>query len=393
MTIHFIYRTVVTGGVETLILRMGKKFSSENIQCNVICQEISGTMESQLKEVGINIIQLKQWTFSKAFSFIRKKDIVYTFFLRDFLEMEILKKMHSHEGRIFLYVVNSATFFLLRLNKIKFLAKLVKNYFRKIIYFYIDNGNIIFMNEMCIEYMEDFYKKKVTDPQDKIFRLPIENGIRTVEKRKSDEIHIVSIARADFPYKGYLLGMVDAFGPLFSKYENITLTIISYGEHIDQLKERIRKVDKKYKHRIHLIGETKYAELEEYYQQADLYIGLGTTVLEAAKYGVITINMMMHTNEFQSGGFFHERYDVLCALKDQYTKGEVVVEKALSFTEEERERYSKLTYDLFMEHYSIDTIVPKMLERQVKPEDGRVLTLLIAFVRMGRFVKGLIRRK
>ncbi|XBG81314.1 hypothetical protein V4S33_11035 [Enterococcus cecorum] len=60
----------------------------------------------------------------------------------------------------------------------------------------------------------------------------------------------------------------------------VKLTIISYGPKFDQIKEWINK-EHSSTLEILLYGEKTYDELNRFYENTDLYIGMGTTVLEA----------------------------------------------------------------------------------------------------------------
>ena len=77
----------------------------------------------------------------------------------------------------------------------------------------------------------------------------------------------MTIARAEFPFKGYILGLLDWFA---SSDSNIRLTIVSYGPDEKKIADRIDSFDEIVKKRITLVGKTDYGQLEKYYKTADL---------------------------------------------------------------------------------------------------------------------------
>ena len=65
---------------------------------------------------------------------------------------------------------------------------------------------------------------------------------------------IITASRAEFPYKGYLLGLLDDFVYLNTKLSDIKLVIVSDGDDINILKNRINNLPSNIQQKISLFG-------------------------------------------------------------------------------------------------------------------------------------------
>lgn len=370
----FIYANIASGGAQTLIMRVGGRLKQKGVDARVVCRDVSDKMREQFVENHIAINKINMWTAENLLADVKEEDTVFTFFLRDFLMCESYVAEKKIGCKVLLYILHPSLLRLEGLKKLKSGRVFVRNYIGKFIYQYIDNGNIIFMDEMCMEWTEQFYHKEIDNPKEKIFRIPMDDIDWKAEKfdlkleKRKEGCRILTIARADFPFKGYIKGLIEDFSVLQKKYKNLSLKIISYGPGIDALKSWIMTAEQNGAKNIELIGETRYDLLEEYYWQAHLYVGMGTTLLDAAKYGVVSVNALLDTYQLESTGFFHEFPYLAAAEKKNSSPALNLLETAIMLPREEYEKWSEMTRELFQQYYSMDIFMDRILRHQVKKE-------------------------
>lgn len=172
-------------------------------------------------------------------------------------------------------------------------------------------GNIVCMDEHTVENTYSYYGKLLQFPKNKIPFLRIPVDIVDVEKSRVEKKailktnNILTIARADFPWKGYILGLMDYVANNWREY-NLTLRIVSYGDGMSEIESRYDSYDFDTKKRIVIQGKTDYDQLEELYDNTKLYIGQGTTVLDAAQRGILTIPVVPDTYVVMADDFFDD---------------------------------------------------------------------------------------
>lgn len=369
--IAFAYSHLIGGGAETLIMRLARNFRKHNHDSKVFCLFASASVKRQYSNNYIEIVELKNWESEEIFKTLSDQDYIFTFSLMDFFMCQSYVKRKKINSKVILYLLHPKVLKLERFSKFKYFQGIFKHLLRKNIYQYIDNGNIIFMDEMCIEWTENFYEKEIEEKQKKIFRLPLEDNIlceeenRTPVRSRNEEFQILTISRSDFPFKGYVKGVIHDVIVLSKKYEKLKLKIISFGPDINKLERWVYEAGINDHVDIELLGEVNYDELNQHYYEADLFIGMGTSLLDAAKYGVISLNALMHTYDFKSTGFFHEFPYLLGAEESNCVNGQGLIEKALLFSDEEYIRYSRESRKLFKENYSIDFFIERFLKQPI----------------------------
>lgn len=363
----FFYETIVSGGAETLILRLGRSLRERNIKVRVICRSISEKMKEQYEENGIQIIHTELWNPECLMRRISSDDKIFTFSLLEFLMCESYRQEEKKCCQVFLYLLNPKVLRLERLEKFQMGRKLTCRFFSGFIYRYIQNGNVLFMDEMCLSWTEKFYHRKVENPKEKIYRLPMEDALwkeeifqKTMERRK-EEFQILTIARADFPFKAYIKGLIEDFTLLQKEYPHIRLKVVSYGDGITKVEQWIEKAHSQGAYGIELVGETDYDALEQYYRETNLYVGMGTTLLDGAKCGVISLNTLMHSYAIKTTGFFHEYPFLMGAEKEYCQEALEKIRQAVCYSDEIYERYARDSRKLFQEHYSMDSFLNRIL--------------------------------
>ena len=301
----FVFETLHIGGVETLLLRECPWYQQRGEVC-ILCKNISGIAEDTFKHLGIRYIRLNKWTPSSIYRAISQmtKDISFIKFyqFKDFLSFQL--KYERKGIRCLFYCVHPRC--MLFMQSQPKLKRLFGSTFAKFVKKYIETRNVIFMDEATIDASLNYYDILQYKEKCCILLLPYHIDQHQLKQKSDDIFNILTVGRADFPYKGYILGLIEDFDNNFDKMKKSQLTIISTGDDMDELINKIDSVQENVKPYIKLIKGVSPEKLPDYYSQADLYVGLGTTVLEATSFGVPAIVARYDTRKFTSKGFFYE---------------------------------------------------------------------------------------
>lgn len=381
MDYMFVYRNIVVGGCEFLIEKLGREILKDD-KNNVIIyfETIDEIMYSRFVRNGFCLKQVKDDFYKFEFKNIN----IITFTLKDYI---IFSSNKLNNLKTVLYVVHPYIFNIA--NKRNFILKLfVKMLLKTFVLKSIKNKSIFFMDKETVRSnLEYFFSKNiVTDAM--IVNLPIdlvENKEEILNKRAKTKnyIKILSIARAEFPFKGYLIGLVDFLCK--NSKENIKLTIISYGEGFKILKQKIESLPINVKQKIHLYGKTDYDKLNDFLNDSNLYIGMGTTVLDAANRGIITIPIKAYTYDLIADKFFHEMF---IDESHNKTKNRTFQDLFNEFIRIENDDYLTLSYEnikIVNENFSTVVITKKIIEnfKNIPFNDKNIkISILLAFYKI-----------
>lgn len=359
--IIFVYRDIVVGGAELLIEKVANELIFRNIKVKVVCESISQDMQQRYEASNIDICIIKNWNnVGKLFMNSNEKTGVITFFLKDFIS--IYAKSHKNVKTI-CYAIHFSGLYYATSVIIPAFNTLVKKLIpiRKL----VNSGNCICMDEHVIRCTKEYYDlKEKCSLNWKVVRIPIkpvEVGEEFLLHRLTNaEFNILTIARADFPFKGYLLGLIDMFADITDK--NVTLTIVSYGKDVEKIENRISVLPDNIKKRISLIGKTDFDELAIYYRDSSLYMGMGTTIIDAAQYGVISIPVAAYTERLIADSFFHDNYKNL-VVEETIPKNSVneLIDKALNLNKKEYLELSKINQNIARRYYTVGVTVDELL--------------------------------
>lgn len=307
--LKIIYKKVYLGGAETLLVRIGKFFLAKGVDTTLYCEEMhSEVMRREFEKCEISIIEVDDAAKS-AFQIVNDNDIFLTVSIYDYIECLIVRQKRELLNTVFYYVVHP--YDPLHQTRSKLIDRITRSAYNGVLETSINSGFMFFMDELCTKEYSKFYNvsdchrfKIIYLP---MFIQPLDNTElnKRVGKRKVD-FNILTIARSEFPFKGYLKSLITFFVELSSKYPFCRLTILSSGKDIMKLQDWIQNANRRTDRKIELIEDVPYSDLWRYYEMASLYIGQGTTLLEACNYGVPTLPVESYTYELKSKGFFDE---------------------------------------------------------------------------------------
>ncbi len=363
-TVVFYCNDFSMGGTETLLLRLMKYYRS--LGYRVILLTVTPIHESILndaKNIDFEHYIHKTTEFyslGKKLSFnSQEKPIVITQFMPEFLRcFRILrKKNYGVEFKHLLYIVHPDS----TLYRPKFLTYFARIMILRLLY----RNALVFMDETCVKNCREFYNLKETVKFD-IFRLPmfINNNCDTYSF-KNEIFNILTISRFEFPFKGYVLGLIHSFEKLSKKYPFLTLTIIGHGEGKSEVDALIANLPLTISSKITLLEKIPYHKINNYIMKCDTFVGMGTTVLDAANSNKIVIMAIAYQMQNFSAGFFHENYYSIGEVyksRISYPVFEDLIESVVNLGESEFIDSAKRSKNVLKKYYNIEDIANGLLE-------------------------------
>ena len=318
MTILFDYQHFIKGGVETLILRLTSYYEANGNNIIICCEDMIDEYKLLFSKTNVNIISRNIINYE----LLKNINIVLTMNFEDFFFYYCYANKYNMKYKNLLYVVAPRT-----LSHSPFYTHKKANYigcviYKKFVKRLFMNKNIIFMDEMC--YRDSNNSLNFCEENSSLDFIPIPFDFPQFDIKKIDEkvfsrnktFNILTVSRADYPYKGYHKGLIDIFKLISKKYSNVRLKIIaSYDSEKSQKNIYMLKkwINESGCRNIELIEGLCYKELLTEYEKSHLYIGMGTTLIEAAANYNIVIAVEPYKYQCISVDYFHNKVDWLGA--------------------------------------------------------------------------------
>ncbi len=377
-TIFVILRSGISGGTATLSIRIGECLIKKGCEVIYICQEYNDLNNVKtMNDKGIKVYRWKLNEIEYNLSVLCKKCNYrfLTYSLEEFLFVEKLKKRLPIVKNS-LYVVQHYAL-TKGSNENKIIRKSLKFFYRKVIKRLVENNTTIFMDDNSVEVTEKYYGFSIKSKENIVFLLPINlqdfKSIKVKKKSEFKTFNMLTIARAEFPFKGYIVGLIDDFKKLCDTYNDITLTIITFGKDEEKIVQKINKLPSTVQSKITLIGQTPYENLNNYFDATHLYLGMGTTLLDAVNNSVPALVVQQYTYNNYSSGFFHMQPNILVAYPDVKTSAAAFIESVKQMNNHEYELLCKKEHDTLLEFYNIDLLI-NWLQQGENEDNQEVIT-------------------
>lgn len=223
------------------------------------------------------------------------------------------------------------------------------------VFYSILNRHVYFVDDEMRSYNE---KKSGVKFSNQIIPIGLNlDNIPGICENKNDKYRILTVSRLDFPMKGYVAGLIKDFEILHKEYPDTTLTIVGDGPGKVKIENIISGLDEDTRNSIELAGSVDYSELGKYYDNCDLYLGQGTTLLEASLRGKIAIVQLAYQYTTISSGFFHNRPMFIGAELNNYSGKRYtaleLMREAVNYTQEERKKYGETARKAVWDNYDI----------------------------------------
>ncbi len=369
-----IYGKANIGGSETLILRMLRKLMNKNYEVKFYCQNIEDKILGQFQDENINV-SIYGNRFNKiVLNEIKSEDILMFLGVTNFMKCKNYVRRKKIICNVLLYIVHPYTTIHFHNGIKKFIFE--KSY-NNMIQKEIENGSILFMDEQCLNYAtkkmhlnltskakENCILRLFLEPKDEPNHIEIQKKI----KDRKNQLNILSVARADFPFKGYLKGLISIYSDLKKEHDNLKLTIISARQDVEILKSWITEKEMHGIKDIILILNVPYHQLEKYYKEAIVYVGMGTTILEAASQGDIAIAISPYTYECNGDCFFYQKPTWLLTEIGEGKSIKPLLEKVILSDDTTIEDMIYKTIESYNKTYDLDIFITKLIS--LKPTNN-----------------------
>ena len=362
------------GGSITLIQRMCTRAVEQGIDIKIYSENISNKeIVQKLKKFGVtiecfdtnNLFQLERHIIQDS----KKGDLrIINFNLNNYLSIECLKKIKKLDIVNIIYSIHPATFFKgTGAVNVLYKTSIIKRY-RQTIQKINSKGNVIFMDQDNIESTEKYYdfhfeKKPIIQALPMIFK-PLDESV--LDKKLSESYNrkiIFTSCRADFPFKGYLFGLIADFEILIKQYKDIKLCIVCSGdeENVIKIKNRIRQSPQEVQKQIDLHDWMSYEELLAKINCSYLYIGMGTGVLDAAIKYVPSIAVRYNTYENLASCIFYEKPGQVVADEVCCRDAKYFIEKLLNLNYSDYKNISKRSFKEAQKIYDVQKFFNEVL--------------------------------
>lgn len=356
----------IFGGIETYYMQMfkwAKKNGYKLILLIPLDAEYDSGWNQEINKHGIRVIRyayrcrsidLKELGIT-SFSYIK----FVTACIHDFLLANNIRRFQRKKIDVIFYVLHPLL-----------ISGDASNVIKRTIYSILfirplwGNG-LVFMDNYSYTYMLEMYHFKKTKFSNPKIILP---GREIVEKSKEimkNKI-IFSACRMVFPFKEYVLSLIDDFEILANIYSDIELVLVGDGENYQQLIDRINKLEDWVKNKIYLLGNLEYNEMMEKMQKAYVFVGHGTTLLDAASLGVPSIIATSYQSEGFAVGYWDDMPECLGVMKNsegwnRYKCFELLVNVLEENVNQHLDRSLK-TKKVLEDYYDIEKNMKKIME-------------------------------
>lgn len=237
-------------------------------------------------------------------------------------------------------------------------TKFENKYYRRLIVSYLDERSLVFMNNANLISVEQNLNWKFK--KTKILPIPVEVERFRDIKRDPIKFKIVSIGRL-VDFKSYNLLMVDIVRQLIEEGIPVSYHIYGYGSLENQIRERISLLDLN-KH-VFLEGKLPYSKMSEVLTDAYVFIGMGTSIIEASLCKVPSILAIFCDENSETYGLFHEQRGYNLGEKVKGEKKYKIIDilrESFKWSKHEYETQSMEAFNYGLE-FSIDNVMSKFL--------------------------------
>lgn len=294
------------GGIQTLIARMSKWLLEHRHSVTLLLEQKGDALQLLPDSVAVFSLDNNEGLFSasnhrKAFFMLSGTsadpiDIIFTYSGSALPLSFYLSSHHSSHPRIVTGVFNPWEY-CTRHIRFRLPYHMVVRLFDRT----IPDENKLFMSEQIRRLHEVDYRRSL--PRARVWPLPVDSKMFSGAKRKPVHGKIVSIGRLD-DIKRYNYYMIDVVKELLQRGYTVTYDIYGDGPFRSNMLEKIRSNNlDKY---IHLRGRLEYQEMGNILSDAFVFVGMGTSLIEAGMCGVPGIVAIANCEQPLTYGFLHD---------------------------------------------------------------------------------------
>lgn len=364
-TIIFYCFSFNMGGTETLILRLLEFYGKTNNRVILLTKnKIESGIANDAKRIDFEHYtydDIKKEFISDNSSLMFSKceePLVITQFLPEFLKCFILlnNSKYGVKFRHTIYIVHPHSTY--------YGPKQIKGLAKKMILIFLKRHALVFMDEVCVESCRHFYQLNRNE-EFKIIRLPVFINDEVKPQKRNEIFNILSITRFEFPFKSYILGLIKSFSQLLISNPSMRLTVVGHGNGKAEISDLLLTMPKEVSSKISVLSDVPYFKIKDYILLSDVYVGMGTTVLDAANLNKIVITAVAYQNSNLAVGYFHENYFAIGEIFDPnkfYPTFDTLIEQLVNVNESEFLRLGAESKSVLDRHYNIENLGLELLK-------------------------------
>lgn len=368
MRFLLIYDNLRTGGIETLIIRMSNWLVENNHEVNILLK--NKNINETLLNDKINISYYKNRTIfiylpnlNKIYlginAIFKNTNIILAFDAPSYWIASLIQKnCVNNKPLLFLHICHPLDFTPF------FYSKFQAKQFNKLLNS-LNDESLIFMNAATKEAFTNRLGREFYNSA--IHPLAVDEKKYINLDRHPSKYKIISVGRI-VNFKTYNFLMVDVIKNIVKKGYNVTYEIYGNGAQFDQLNEKIQ--NEGMSQFIKLKGEISYSSLYSIFNSAYIFIGMGTSLIEAAMAKVPCIVAIINQEKPVSYGYFYEQSGFNCGEFEMNKKEYLIqelIENLLKMDENQYAIESQKNHDFSM-LYSIENIMKnkiKLFENEI----------------------------
>ena len=373
-TCYVIARSGVSGGTGTLSYRLLSYLHDNNYKCAYLCCENNAPQQlSLIQSVVDDIVIDKDSSYQTQYSLIENKYdnfVFLTYSVDEYLFINRIRRRTPKIVRSFLYVVHYCAFSVpdtLNLHPLKrrVLKFFVKLKYRRLVKSLVLNNSILFMDDPTVQETSRSLNIYIKDGL--VFFLPYVINHYPDDYwshlAKHNPFTIGTMCRMEFPFKGYVLGLIDNFVRLNDLYD-LRLIIVGGGADETILLQKLNGLPHVVQSKIEYIKSIPYSKVSSFYSKCDLVLGMGTMLLDAANNNVLALPVRSYSNCLHVGDLFLNNINCL-GMKGKEKDFVEVVEHLVSMSDSDYFKLVREQYILFKSSYDIDTFINQMTHSKI----------------------------
>lgn len=380
----------VYGGSQTLILRVCTWLCTKKIATAIITDSIANTeIVDKLKKINVTIECVNRNDISSYINVLsnlcRDKNVKVVSFVYDFfIDIELAKRRGKLEFDNLIYCIHPEAFNRGTPNStIKRFLKIPLIYFYRNLFIKMNNNNSVFMMDEINTIESEKYLNVSLNKKPAIIRLPMICRERPdFEKIINDGCEsqmILTASRAEYPYKGYIFGLLEIFVELKKSYPELKLTIVSGGGDLDRLYKCLTSLKDNIKSSIIIYKWMDYESLLELAKNCKLFIGMGTSVLDMALCYKPAIAVKFNTYECLGDSFISEKPEYITTEVGCTRSAKPLIRKVLDMDKVEYRQEAIKSFESVKRVYDIDLCMSNFINSTTKKR-ATLLSLFDSFI-------------
>jgi len=370
-TFLFVYSQLNTGGVETLIVRMSNWLVANGYRVKLLLRDksdLDSLLNSKvlIKYFGNMYFLLYAPYINRKIvnsSFFSDLDVIYSFESITCWLATLIHKNLKYKPVFLTGVYQPNGFYSASEKKsTRYFPKVINKLVTKV----LPKQSFLFMNELNRSSVSnnlgvDLFKGK-------IMPLPV-SIVPEVEisKRKPKKYKIISIGRITY-FKIYIFALLDVIKVLKNQNIEVEYDIYGHGPLETELINKIKLLQ--LESNVFFKGKLAYNDMAKVLSNAYLFIGMGTSLVEAAMCGVPSIVAIFNNTNTTCYGFLYNQRNYNVGEIDNQSKEvlfEQIIKDAISWSPEKYIEECNKNFE-FAQRFNIDNIMKDFVEYSEKAE-------------------------